>query len=96
MPGDGYSCRPRLFERLAELGNVVGVKWTGTSTEYYLGFHQMFGGRFAFSENRQSFGMGARFGDVIGNPAPLLSLHQTRLTKPESTDAERPWGWNKG
>jgi 4-hydroxy-tetrahydrodipicolinate synthase len=85
MPG-GYSYSPALFEKLAELDNVVGVKWTGTSTEDYLGFQQMFGDRFAMSENRQFFGMGARFGmksriDVMANAAPRLSLHQTNLTQ---------------
>ena len=85
MPG-GYSYSPALFEKLADLDNVVGVKWTGTSTEDYLGFQQMFGDRFALSENRQFFGMGARFGmksriDVMANAAPRLSLHQTKLTQ---------------
>ena len=85
MPG-GYSYSPTLFEKLADLDNVVGVKWTGTSTEDYLGFQQMFGDRFALSENRQFFGMGARFGmksriDVMANAAPRLSLHQTKLTQ---------------
>ena len=85
MPG-GYSYSPALFEKLAGLDNVVGVKWTGTSTEDYLGFQQMFGDRFALSENRQFFGMGARFGmksriDVMANAAPRLSLHQTKLTQ---------------
>lgn len=46
----------------------------------------MFGDRFAMSENRQFFGMGARFGmrsriDVMANAAPRLSLHQTKLTQ---------------
>ena len=68
------------------MNRCVGVKWTGTSTEDYLGFQQMFGDRFAMSENRQFFGMGARFGmqsriDVIANAAPRLSLHQTTLTQ---------------
>ena len=85
MPGS-YSYTPSLFEKLANLDNVVGVKWTGASTEDYLGFQQMFGDRFAMSENRQFFGMGARFGmqsriDVIANAAPRLSLHQTALTQ---------------
>ena len=85
MPG-GYSYSPALFEKLADLDNVVGVKWTGASTEDYLGFQQMFGDRFALSENRQFFGMGARFGmksriDVMANAAPRLSLHQTKLTQ---------------
>ena len=35
MPG-GYSYSPSLFEKLADLDNVVGVKWTGASTEDYL------------------------------------------------------------
>jgi dihydrodipicolinate synthase/N-acetylneuraminate lyase len=85
MPG-GYSYSPALFEKLADIDKVVGVKWTGTSTEDYLGFQQMFGDRFAMSENRQFFGMGARFGmksriDVMANAAPRLSLHQTNLTQ---------------
>lgn len=85
MPG-GYSYSPSLFEKLAELDNVVGVKWTGATTEDYLGFQQMFGDRFAMSENRQFFGMGAEFGmksriDVMANAAPRLSLHQTRSMK---------------
>ena len=82
MPG-GYSYSPSLFEKLADLDNVVGVKWTGASTEDYLGFQQMFGDRFALSENRQFFGMGARFGmksriDVMGNAAPRRASHCTR------------------
>lgn len=85
MPG-GYSYSRGLFEKLATLENVVGVKWTGSSTEDYLGFQQMFGDRFAMSENRQFFGMGPRFGmtsriDVMGNAAPRLSLHQTKLAR---------------
>jgi len=85
MPS-GYSYSRNMFEKLAELDNVVGVKWTGATTEDYLGFQQMFGDRFAMSENRQFFGMGARFGmkcriDVMGNVAPRLSLHQTQLMK---------------
>ena len=90
MPS-GYSYSRDLFERLATLENVVGVKWTGTTTEDYLGFQQMFGDRFAMSENRQFFAMGARFGmksriDVIGNVAPRLSLLQTQLMKDGAYD----------
>ena len=90
MPS-GYSYSRSLFERLATLENVVGVKWTGTTTEDYLGFQQMFGDRFAMSENRQFFSMGARFGmksriDVIGNVAPRLSLLQTQLMKDGAYD----------
>lgn len=85
MPS-GYNYSRGLFERLAELKNVVGVKWSGKTTEDYLGFQKMFGDRFAMSENRQFFAMGARFGmksriDVIGNVAPRLSLYQTQLMK---------------
>ena len=86
MPGPGYSYSRKLFERLADLENVVGVKWTGSTIDDYVGFQQMFGDRLVFLENRMFFSQGARFGmkgfiDVPGNVAPRLSLHQWELMR---------------
>ena len=86
MPGAGYSYSRRLFERLLELQNVVGVKWAGETINDYVGFAQMFGDRINFIENRPFFSQGPRFGmkafvDVFGNVAPRLSLHEQELAR---------------
>ena len=83
MP-NGYSFSRDLFQRLADLENVDGVKWSAPTTEDYLGFAQLFSERLNLIQNRFFFSMGTRFGmkgyiDVLGNTAPRFSLHQTAL-----------------
>ena len=83
MP-NGYSFSRDLFNRLGELENVDGVKWSAPTTEEYMGFGQLFSERFNLIQNRFFFSMGTKFGmkgyiDVLGNAAPRFSLHQTSL-----------------
>lgn len=83
MP-NGYSFSRDLFNRLADLENVDGVKWSAPTTEDYLGYAQLFSQRFNLIQNRFFFSLGSQFGtkgyiDVLGNAAPRFSLHQTAL-----------------
>ena len=91
MPQPGYSFSRRLLERLMELENVIGVKWSAPSIEEYVGFQQLYGDRLTFLENHAFFSQGPRFGmkgtiDVWGNVAPRLSLHQWDLLQHERYD----------
>ena len=84
MPAPGYSISRGLFERFADLQNIVGVKWSAPTMDQYVGMQQLFGDRFNFLENSPYFSQGARFGmkgaiDVTGNAAPRLSLHHQAL-----------------
>ena len=86
MPQPGYSFTRQLFERMAGLENVVGVKWGTPSLQEYVGMQQMFGDRFNFLENGGFFSQGPRFGmkgavDVFGNVAPRLSVHVRTLLR---------------
>ena len=83
MP-NGYSFSRALLQRLTDLENVDGMKWSAPTTEDYLGFAQLFADRIKLIQNRFFFSMGTRFGmpgyiDVLGNAAPRFSLHQTSL-----------------
>ena len=86
MPAPGYEYSPRLFERFAELENIVGVKWSASNINRYFAMPKMFGDRFNFIENMFVFSHGARFGmkgfiDMYGNAMPRLSLHLWNLLK---------------
>ena len=86
MPSPGYQISATLFERYAELENIVGVKWSAPDLGTYLGMQRMFGDRFNFIENMFVFSQGARWGmkgfiDLHGNAAPRFSLHMWELLK---------------
>ena len=86
MPQPGYSFSPGLFERLARLENIVGIKWSAITIDQYVGMQQQFGDRFNFIENTPFFSQGSRFGmrafvDIYGNVAPRLSLHLIDLVR---------------
>lgn len=98
MPGPGYEFGPRLFERFAELENMVGVKWSASDVRNYLGMHKLFGDRFNFIENHRIYSLGARQGmkgfiDWYANVAPRFSLHLWRLLKAGRYDEyDELWG----
>ena len=91
MPPPGYSFSRALFERLAGLENILGIKWSAPTIDQWVGMQQLFGDRFNFIENTSFFSQGARFGmkgfvDVPGNVAPRLSLHRIDLVRSERYD----------
>ena len=91
MPGPGYGFTATMFERFAELDNMVGVKWSATSVEHYLGMQSLFGDRFNFIENHRVFSLGAKMGmkgfiDWHTNVAPRFSLHMWELLKTQQYD----------
>ena len=80
MPPPGYSYSRNLFDRFAQIENIVGVKWGAASIQEYLAIVQLYGSRFNFIENGGFFSLGPKFGmrafvDTYGNVAPRLSLH---------------------
>jgi len=84
MPQPGYSFSRALFERFADLENIVGLKWSAPSIDQYVGMQQLYGDRFVFVENAPFFSQGSKYGmrafvDVYGNVAPRLSLHRIDL-----------------
>ena len=86
MPNPGYEFTPGLLKRLAELDNIVGIKWSASSVPAWIGMQKRFGDRFVFIQNMFVFGEGPRYGmngfiDLFGNAAPRFSLHMWDLMK---------------
>ena len=91
MPRPGYEFSARLFERFATLENMVGIKWSATDVNHYLGMQRLFGDRFNFIENHRVFSLGSRLGmkgfiDWYANVAPRFSLHLWELLKTRRYD----------
>lgn len=84
MPPPVYEMTDVLFERLAGLENMAGVKWSSRTEENYVDILDTFSDRISFVDNRMSDSLGARHGmrafvDFWGNVAPRLSLEKWRL-----------------
>jgi 4-hydroxy-tetrahydrodipicolinate synthase len=75
----GLDMKPRLIARLAELSNVVGVKWTSDNGKNYTEVLRKFSGRLNFIDNGYNAiwaqMMGAKgMVSIIGNFAPKYEL----------------------
>ena len=86
MPAPGFEISRSLMERLAELENVVGFKWSSASANHYMGMLKLFSDRFNFIDNSMANSLGARLGmtgfvDFYGNVAPRLALKKWQLFK---------------
>ena len=86
MPNPGFDLTAQLLSQFTELENVVGVKWSSHNMQHYLGMLRLFGDRFNFIDNRQTFSLGARLGmkgyiSHWGNAAPKLALRWWELLK---------------
>jgi dihydrodipicolinate synthase/N-acetylneuraminate lyase len=92
MPKPGFEFGPRLLERLGDLENVVGVKWSSHDVRHYLGMLRLFGDRFNFIDNMMIFSLGFRLGmkgfiNFHANIAPRLALKMWRLLQQKQYDA---------
>lgn len=92
MPRPGYEFTPPLFERLAELENVEGVKWSSWDMRNYVSCLVLFADKLNFINN-QGFvlSLPIRLGmkgfiNSDGNAAPRLVLHLWDLWKNEKLD----------
>ena len=90
MPG-GYNFSQTLIERLAEIENFAGVKWSSTNVQHYMSMIRLFGERLSFISNGSvlsiGYQLGARgFTDFMVNVAPRLSLHRLQLVR------KKRWG----
>ena len=84
MPEPGFDMTADLIERLADLDNVVGIKWASYDMQHYLRILRLFSERLSFIDNLEIFSLGARLGtrgfiDFYANVAPRLSLKLWRL-----------------
>jgi len=93
MPNPGYEFRPPLLERLLELENVVGVKWSSFDLRNYVTCLRLFASEVNFINNQPPFvlslpiklGM-TGFINAHGNCAPRLVLHIWDLWKNKKYD----------
>ena len=94
MPQPGYEFRPSLFERLHDLKNVEGVKWSSYDMRNYVTCLRLFAEKFNFINNQPPFvlslpiklGM-TGFINAHGCCAPRLVLHIWDLWKNKNYDA---------
>jgi dihydrodipicolinate synthase/N-acetylneuraminate lyase len=91
MPKPGFELTAGLFERFAELDNVVGIKWASDDIRHYLRMLRLFADRFHFIDNLEIFSLGARLGmrgfiDFYANVAPRLSLKFWELLQDKRYD----------
>ena len=94
MPKPGYEFTPPLFERLATLDNVEGVKWSSHDMRNYVTCLRLFADTFNFINNQPPFvlsipiklGM-TGFINAHGNCAPRLVIHIWDLWKNRQYDA---------
>jgi 4-hydroxy-tetrahydrodipicolinate synthase len=85
-PAPGFEISRSLMERLADLDNMVGFKWSSASNAHYMGMLKLFADQFNFIDNGMTNALGARLGirgfvDFYGNVAPRLSLKKWELFK---------------
>ena len=83
-PAPGFEITRSLMERLSELENVVGFKWSSASSSHYVGMLRLFSDQFVFMDNAMTSSLGTRHGmkgfvDFYGNVAPRLSLKKLEL-----------------
>lgn len=79
MPSPGFEFSAHLLECLAELENVVGVKWASFDIVHYCRILRSFAERFSFIDNQILFSLGFRLGArgfiyFYANAAPRLAL----------------------
>lgn len=92
MPKPGYEFTPSILRRLADLQNVVGVKWSSYDPNNFSRCLYMFSNRFSFINNTGwSFSLAYRLGmrgfiDFYANVAPKLSLKFWELIKQRKFD----------
>ena len=80
-----------LLERLGELENVVGIKWSSHDVRHYLGMLRLFAERFNFVDNMMIFSLGFRLGmkafiNFHANVAPRLPLKFWELLQQKRYD----------
>ncbi len=90
MPG-GYNFSRGLIERLTTIENFVGIKWSTTSVQHYMGMIRLFGERLSFISNGSIMSIGYKLGargftDFMVNVAPRLSLHRLQLVREQRWD----------
>jgi len=79
-----YEIRPKLMEKLAELGNVSGVKWTSFDPVNFVTMLKQFSKRLSFIDNSTltslAFQLGARgYISLLGNVTPKAELYLLSL-----------------
>jgi len=79
-----YEIKPKLMERLVELDNVVGVKWTSFDPINFVTMLKQFSDRVNFIDNSTlislAFQLGARgYISLLGNIAPKAELYLLSL-----------------
>ena len=103
MPS-GYSFSQTLIERLAEIDNFAGIKWSSPNVQQYMSMIRLFGDQLSFISNGSVMSIGYRLGargftDFMVNVAPRLSLHRWqlrsgkalgRVRQNRTRDADRP------
>lgn len=90
-PAPGFEISERLMERLVDVENMDGFKWSSASQEHYVGMLRKFNNRFNFIDNGMQSALGARNGmagfvDFYGNVAPRLSRKLWGLFKNREYD----------
>ena len=85
IPG-AYEFTQPLFERLATLENIVGIKWGCISIQHWAKMIRLFKHRFNFIEQGGILSVGFRLGivgftDTLGPVAPRLSLRKWELIR---------------
>lgn len=90
-PPPGFEITRNLMERMTELENVVGFKWSSANMAHYVGMLRLFKDEFAFMDNAMTNSLGTRHGmkgfvDFYGNVAPRLSLKKLELINEKKYD----------
>lgn len=91
MPKPGFEFTAPLLERLADLDNVVGIKWASHDVRHYCRILRLFSDRFNFIDNMLVFSLGPRLGtkgfiSSHGNAAPRLALKLWELLEADDYD----------
>jgi 4-hydroxy-tetrahydrodipicolinate synthase len=91
MPKPGFEFDAKLLERLGELENVEGVKWSSNDIRHYLRVLRLFSERFSFIDNMILFSLGFRLGakgfiNFHANVAPRFGLKLWELAQQRQYD----------
>jgi 4-hydroxy-tetrahydrodipicolinate synthase len=100
-----FEIKPKLMERLAELDNVVGVKWMSFDTINFITVLKQFSRRLNFIDNSMltslAFQLGAKgYISLLGNIAPkaelyLLSLLESKQYEKFDEEQKRLHAWRE-
>jgi len=100
-----YEIKPELMERLVELDNIVGVKWTSFDLINFVTMLKQFSNRLNFIDNSTlislAFQLGAKgYISLLGNIAPkaelyLLSLLENREYEKFDQEYKRLHAWRE-